>query len=147
MGLDQLTKWWALDNLDVPRHLVWTLQLRRSFNTGVAFSLAEGLGPFVAVLAVAVVVMLVRSGRSLTTWSGTVGLALVIGGALGNLGDRAFRGDRFLHGAVVDFIDLQWWPIFNIADSAIVVGAVLLAWRALRAPDGAALATHEPAAR
>ena len=45
----------------------------------------------------------------------------------GNLGDRAFRGDAgFLHGAVVDFIDLQWWPIFNVADSAIVVGGILL---------------------
>ena len=60
-------------------------------------------------------------------WAGAVAAGLVAGGALGNLGDRAFRGDDgFLHGAVVDFIDLQWWPIFNVADSAIVVGGILL---------------------
>jgi signal peptidase II len=50
----------------------------------------------------------------------------VCGGAAGNVVDRLFRGDGWLHGAVVDFIDLQWWPVFNIADAAITVGAVLL---------------------
>jgi signal peptidase II len=56
-----------------------------------------------------------------------VAIGLVFGGALGNLIDRAFReGDGFLGGGVVDFIDLQWWPVFNIADAAIVVGALLL---------------------
>ncbi|MPY93661.1 MAG: hypothetical protein GEV08_11550 [Acidimicrobiia bacterium] len=45
------------------------------------------------------------------------------------------RGEDFLHGAVVDFVDLQWWPIFNVADAAIVVGAGLLAWKALRASE------------
>jgi signal peptidase II len=58
---------------------------------------------------------------------------MVLGGAIGNLLDRAFRpGDGFLGGGVVDFIDLQWWPVFNLADSAIVVGAItlfLLQWQ------------------
>ena len=55
------------------------------------------------------------------------GLGLVAGGALGNLGDRAFRsGDGFMGGAVVDFVDLQWWPVFNVADMALVCGVVLL---------------------
>jgi signal peptidase II len=48
---------------------------------------------------------------------------MVAGGAAGNIVDRLFRGDAWLRGAVVDFIDLQWWPIFNIADAAIVLGA------------------------
>ena len=52
-----------------------------------------------------------------------VGIGLVIGGAIGNVLDRLFRaGDGFLGGAVVDFIDLQWWPVFNVADMAITVG-------------------------
>ena len=52
---------------------------------------------------------------------GLVALGLIVGGALGNLVDRAFRGDAgFLQGAVVDFIDVQWWPVFNVADMAVV---------------------------
>ena len=57
---------------------------------------------------------------------GSLGFAFVVAGALGNLFDRMFRGDGWLHGKVVDFIDLQWWPIFNVADSAITTGATLL---------------------
>jgi signal peptidase II len=56
-----------------------------------------------------------------------VAVGLVLGGALGNLIDRALRGGGgFLGGAVVDFIDFQWWPIFNVADSCVVIGAILL---------------------
>ena len=58
---------------------------------------------------------------------------MVIGGAIGNVCDRLFRsGNGFLRGEVIDFIDLQWWPVFNVADIAITVGGVLLignAWR------------------
>ena len=61
---------------------------------------------------------------------------LISGGALGNLLDRAFRGDDgFLHGAVIDFIDLQWWPVFNVADACIVVGAILLVIASFRVPQ------------
>jgi signal peptidase II len=56
----------------------------------------------------------------------TIGMGLVIGGAAGNLVDRLFRGDAWLRGSVVDFIDFQWFPIFNVADIAINVGAGLL---------------------
>jgi signal peptidase II len=65
-----------------------------------------------------------------------VSIGLVLGGALGNLVDRAFRpGDGFLGGGVVDFIDLQWWPVFNLADSAIVVGAIVLFFAQWSEPD------------
>jgi signal peptidase II len=58
---------------------------------------------------------------------GAVAVGLILGGAAGNLCDRAFRaGDGFLGGAVVDFIDLQWYPVFNVADMCVVGGAVLL---------------------
>jgi signal peptidase II len=58
---------------------------------------------------------------------GAVAVGLVLGGALGNLVDRVLRdGSGFLGGAVVDFIDAQWWPVFNVADIAVSVGGVLL---------------------
>ena len=58
---------------------------------------------------------------------GAVALGLVLGGAAGNLLDRLFReGSGFLGGGVVDFIDLQWWPIFNVADAAVTIGGLLL---------------------
>jgi len=125
--VDQLTKWWVVNHVDEPVHVVWTLRVVRAYNTGTAFSLGAGWGPIIGILAVVVVVLLVRFGRTVVSPVGTVALGLVLGGALGNLLDRLLRdGSGFLHGAVVDFIDLQWWPIFNVADSAIVVGGLLL---------------------
>ena len=71
----------------------------------------------------ALLVSLRRNGSMLSA----VGIGLVIGGAIGNVLDRLLRaGDGFLGGAVVDFIDLQWWPVFNVADMAITVGGVIL---------------------
>ena len=52
----------------------------------------------------------------------------IFGGATGNVLDRVFRGDGFMRGAVVDFIDLRWWPVFNVADIGIVCGAIALAY-------------------
>ena len=60
---------------------------------------------------------------------------MIVGGALGNVLDRAFRGDAgFFHGGVIDFIDFQWWPVFNVADIGVVCGAVLLVISTLRDP-------------
>jgi signal peptidase II len=82
----------------------------------------------IGLLAVVVVLMLARLGRAVVNPVGLVALGLVMGGAVGNLLDRIFRESHgFMHGAVVDFLDLQWWPVFNLADSAIVVGGFLLA--------------------
>jgi len=128
---DQLTKAWALRALeDGPVHLVWTLRLNLAFNSGAAFGLGRGLAPVLAPLAILLVLALLGFGRSaVTTRPGAVALGLVLGGALGNLTDRLF-GDH--GGAVVDFIDLQWWPVFNLADTAITSGVVVLlmsGWR------------------
>jgi signal peptidase II len=125
---DQLTKWWALEALDDRTvDLVWTLRLRLVFNRGSAFGLGSRFGPVIAILAVVVVVLLLRSARGGEGRLGSVALGLVLGGALGNLADRVFREGRgLLGGSVVDFVDLQWWPVFNLADAAIVVGAGLL---------------------
>jgi len=125
--VDQLTKSWAVRHLqDHAVHVVWTLRLALTQNTGSAFSFATGSGPLIAIIALGIVGFLLWTGRSVTTRSGAVALGLIAGGALGNLADRVFRGAGLLRGGVIDFIDLRWWPVFNVADAAIVVGAILL---------------------
>jgi signal peptidase II len=128
LAVDQLTKIWALAVLDDRTiELVGSLRLRLTFNDGSAFGLGAGRTTLIAVIAIAVsLVVAVAGWRAVGRWWGT-GLGLVLGGALGNLVDRVFRsGDGVLGGRVVDFIDLQWWPVFNVADAAIVVGVVVL---------------------
>ncbi len=144
--VDQLTKWWATNALDDGHmiHLVWTLRLNLVFNSGAAFSTGRGLGPVLGVLAVGVVLVLIRLGRMFQSRGMAIALGAVLGGALGNLADRAFRsgGGGFLGGYVVDFIDVQWWPVWNVADMGIVCGAVALAWLSTR---GDSAATRETA--
>ena len=125
VALDQLTKHWALNELADGRdiHVIWTLQFNLAFNSGMAFSAAQGFGPVIAVVATIVIVWLLIALRGMGGKLATFGMGCVIGGAAGNLVDRMFRGDAWLRGAVVDFIDFQWFPIFNIADMAINVGA------------------------
>mgnify|MGYP006352660407 CR=1 FL=1 len=134
LALDQLTKWWAVEVLDTRSiDLVGSLRLRLTINYGSAFSLADGRGPLISLLAIVIVIILLRSGRHATSPAIAITIGMVLGGAVGNLLDRAFRaGEGFLGGGVVDFVDLQWWPVFNLADSAIVVGAIglfLLQWQ------------------
>ena len=135
--VDQLTKTWAVHTLatrDID--LVWTLRFHLARNRGPAFSLGFGSGGVIAVLAIAVVIVFLIVGRSVNTKSGVLSLGLVLGGAIGNLVDRVFReGSGFLGGAVVDFIDPQWWPIFNVADMAVTIGGVLLVLTFSAHPD------------
>jgi signal peptidase II len=129
LALDQATKAWAVSALDGGRviELVGSLQLQLTRNSGAAFSIGNGRGPLISLLALGVVAVLLRTSRHAAGRPMAVALGLVLGGAFGNLIDRAFRtDDGFLGGAVIDFIDLQWWPVFNLADSAVVVGAILL---------------------
>ena len=135
--LDQATKWWALQALDGGRviDVVWTLRLRLVFNTGAAFSSFQGLGPLLGVAAAAVAAVLLLNRRLVRGRSSAVSVGCVAGGALGNLADRLFRsGDGFLGGAVVDFIDVQWWPVWNVADMGVVVGGAALVWCSYRRP-------------
>lgn len=133
---DQATKHWALNRLSGGRtiDLVGSLRFNLTFNTGMAFSRGSGLGPVIGAIAFVVVIVIVlwmrRSARGLAA----VSAGLIVGGASGNLVDRLFRGDAWLRGAVVDFIDLQWFPVFNVADSAISIGAVLMVFTSLRQP-------------
>jgi signal peptidase II len=136
LAVDQLTKWWALEALaDGEVHVAWTLDLSLTFNTGTAFSFGRDLGPLIGLVAAVVVVGLLRTRVATATPGTSAAVGLVLGGALGNLADRAFRsgGDGFLGGAVVDFVDFGWWPVFNVADAAIVVGAfglIAFGWEA-----------------
>lgn len=134
--LDQLTKHWALNRLSGGRivDVVGSLRFNLTFNTGASFSIGSdsGIGPWVGLIALVVVFALAMGETSRAKW-GAVAAGLIGGGAIGNLVDRAFRGDDgFMHGGVVDFIDLQWWPVFNIADMGVVVGAILLVVSSLR---------------
>jgi signal peptidase II len=101
------------------------IRLDYARNTGAAFSLLQSGGWLFAVIAALVcagILFYLRSvpGASLVT---VAALGLILGGAIGNL------VDRLRHGYVVDFIDLKWWPVFNLADSAIVVGVLILILR------------------
>ena len=126
--LDQLTKSWAVAALDDQRiiHVVWTLQFALGFNSGFAFSQGQGFGPFIGAAALVVAVVIGRAMTKATQAWSAYGLALILSGAIGNVADRVFRGEGWLHGRVVDFIDLQWFPVFNVADSCITIGAGLL---------------------
>ena len=132
--VDQVSKWWALETLAdrEPVHVIWTLQLALSFNSGIAFSIGRGSGLSVVPIAVVVIVVVVAASRNLPGRLPAAAVGLVVGGAAGNLADRLFRDHD---GAVVDFIDLQWWPVFNVADACIVVGGALLALCSLRRPS------------
>jgi signal peptidase II len=142
VAADQLTKHWAVNRLSGGREIevVWTLQWNLAFNSGMAFSRGQGLGPIIAVVATVVIVWLLVSLRTSAGPLNTFGIGCVIGGAAGNLIDRAFRQDGWLRGSVVDFIDFQWFPIFNIADIAINVGAAALILNAVLAARRARLA-------
>ena len=125
---DQATKNWALNSLSDGRtiDLFWTLRFNLVFNSGMAFSQGQGLGRLIGLLAIGVAVWLWLSLKKASTNLSLVGTAMLIGGALGNVVDRLFRGEKWLAGSVIDFIDLQWFPVFNIADSAVTLGAAML---------------------
>jgi signal peptidase II len=127
LAVDQLTKRWALAELtgSKPHHVIWTLQWNLTRNSGMAFSRAQGIGPLIGIAAMVVVLWLAWTSRNLTSRVTAVAAGLIAGGALGNLADRVFRGDRILRGSVIDFIDFQWFPIFNVADMAIDIGGIL----------------------
>jgi signal peptidase II len=123
---DQVTKTLALRALDDgPIHLFWTLRLDLSFNSGAAFSIGRGMAPVFMAVGVVLLLVLLRAGRTVTTILGAVAVGLMLGGAAGNLTDRIIRDH---HGAVIDFIDFRWWPVFNVADMGVVTGAILLAF-------------------
>ena len=134
IGLDQLSKHYVELNLSlgVPWNPIESLRPYVSFtyitNKGAAFGMFPALSTLFTVIPIIVVIVILIYYRHLSNgqWVMTVGLGLQLGGALGNLVDRIRVGH------VVDFIDFKVWPIFNIADSSIVVGVAILALSILR---------------
>jgi signal peptidase II len=102
------------------------LMLNLLRNPGAAFSVGTGDTIVFTAIAAAVVVYIARTARNLRSLGWAITLGLLLGGALGNLGDRIFRSPGFLRGNVVDWIEVtRYWPVFNLADSAIVCGGIL----------------------
>lgn len=107
------------------RLLGGALYIEEARNGGAAFSFAGGSTIIFTLIALGVIVAIIRASRRLQSLAWTACLGLVLGGALGNLFDRVLRSPSPLRGHVVDWIDLRVWPVFNLADSAIVVGGAL----------------------
>jgi signal peptidase II len=133
LAVDQLTKAWAVEALaGGPVRVLGPVRLALTHNTAGAFGLGGALVPFLALGALVLVVVLVAKGEVTRRPLTALAAGLVLGGAFGNLVDRLVRSPGFLRGAVVDFIDLRWWPVFNLADSAITCGCLLLLWSGWR---------------
>jgi signal peptidase II len=128
--LDQLTKWLVVERLAgrAPVRVIGGfVQLRYTTNSGGAFSLLTGFPLFFGLMAIAVMVAIGLYARRTSSAPTLLTLGLLLGGALGNFADRLLRGGGLLDGEVVDFVDVGSFPVFNLADSCITVGAILLA--------------------
>ena len=136
VGLDQLAKWFIRLNLD--RGDSWDLggifRIVHVTNSGAAFGILQNAGPLLVVTSImgmaAILIFLFNPGFAHPLMR--AGLALMLGGAIGNLIDRVANG------RVVDFLKVPNWPAFNFADSAITIGVLLLLWAMLQEP-------HRPA--
>jgi len=132
VAVDQLTKTLAQRRLARgPIYLVGPLRLALSYNSGAAFGLGKGVAPLLVAGGVVVVVFVVVSVGRTASATAVVATGLIAGGAAGNLADRVLRHNG---GAVIDFVDLRVWPVFNVADACIVCGAALLVIVLRRSP-------------
>jgi signal peptidase II len=119
---------------DQPVHLIGNvLMLWLTRNPGAAWSVGTGETVVFTVIAFGVVIYILRTARKLYSLGWAVALGLLLGGAMGNLGDRIFRAPGLFRGYVVDWIAVtRYYPIFNLADSAIVCGGILIVILAMR---------------
>ena len=101
-------------------------------NGGAAFSIGTSLTIVFTAIALGVIVYILRAARNLRSIGWAITLGLLLGGATGNLIDRIFRAPGAFQGHVIDWIELPHWPVFNLADSAIVCAGVLIVLLALR---------------
>jgi signal peptidase II len=132
---DQVTKAVVLATLDDGRSvrvidgvLHWTLQR----NPGAAFGIFRRAPALFTIVAILIATAIIVASPKVRDRVNAVALGLVLGGALGNLVDRLVRAPGPFRGRVIDFIDFRVWPTFNLADSAVVVGAILLAIASFR---------------
>lgn len=156
LAIDQLTKRWALERLAPaiiggPREIIEVLgplRFNLAFNTGASFSMGSDSGAIIGLVAIGIVVVLALVARKVESKVQLVLIGIIMGGALGNIIDRLTRvgevdpftgevASGFMSGAVIDFIDVQFWPIWNVADMAVVVGGIALAVLSAFAPEDA----------
>lgn len=133
--VDQGTKYLATQSLEPgePVQVIGSLlQLALVRNAGAAFSLGTGFTVLLSAMAIIMVVIIARFATRIGSVWWAVALGGLLGGALGNLTDRIFRPPGVLRGQVIDFIQLPHWPVFNVADSAIVVSAIIMVVLAFR---------------
>ena len=126
--LDLATKIWAVNNLSFKSNIkvigeLFQLTLVR--NPGAAFSFATGATIFLSLFSLIVMIAILYYSPKITSRGWAVVLGLVLGGILGNLVDRIFREPGVLRGHVIDWLQIPNFPVFNIADSAIVVAALI----------------------
>ncbi|MDQ3916253.1 MAG: signal peptidase II [Actinomycetota bacterium] len=147
VAVDQATKTLALETLsdgavDVLGDLV---TLRITINSGGAFGVLQGVPGFFLVATIGIVVAILVWARNVEQRPWLVALGLVLGGGVGNVVDRVVRD----HGGVVDFVDLHWWPVFNVADASIVTGVGLLLLLGAKGEDAdeTAPAEEDPVSR
>jgi signal peptidase II len=124
--IDFATKVWAQNTLSTrePVQLIGTLlQLTYVENSGAAFSLGTSSTLIFSIIAMATAITITYYAKRITSKGWALVLGLVLGGVFGNLTDRIFRQPAVLRGAVIDWIQVPHWPVFNLADSAIVIAA------------------------
>jgi signal peptidase II len=142
VGADFASKELVLRNVDVTErvHVLGPLSIVSLRNRGGAFSMAAGSGFFPWLVSALVLALLVwtirgvRAGDPRLRGLGLVAVAVMLGGALGNQVDRWFRSPGWNRGGVVDFLDVGFWPVFNVADASLVCGALAIALLSLRQP-------------
>jgi signal peptidase II len=134
-ALDQVTKLVAVASLDrgesvtlVPHAFSFTLTRK----AGAAFSTGTGFTVVLSAVAVVVCGVVIRMSARLRDPGWAAGLGLLLGGALGNLTDRMVREPGFMRGHVVDFLHLNHWPVFNVADIGLTLAAIVIIWRSWR---------------
>jgi signal peptidase II len=140
-ALDAFTKYLVVAKVTPgrPVHVLGNfLQLNYTRNSGAAFSIGWGYTAVFSLIAIGVILVILRLARQLYSASWALALGLLLGGAVGNLTDRIARAPGPFRGWVVDFIQFPHFAIFNLADSAITCGGVLMVLLALRGlhPDG-----------
>ncbi|EYT64347.1 lipoprotein signal peptidase [Dietzia sp. UCD-THP] len=130
VAVDQATKAlavWGLEGQDPIRIVGDSVRLLLLRNPGAAFSMGAGSTVVLSLVATVVVLGLLWFSRRVHSRWWAWGLGLILGGAAGNLVDRYVRAPGFLEGHVVDFVSVGWWPVFNVADSSLVIGVVVVA--------------------
>jgi signal peptidase II len=142
--LDYSTKFLALHYLsDAPVKVLGNiLKFNLTFNSGAAFSLASSGTIFLSSFSLIMVAVIFYFGRKVRSLPWAVALGLVLGGIFGNLSDRIFRSPGGLQGEVIDWIQIPHWPVFNIADSAVVCAAILITYLSAKNIDF--YGTHKP---